>query len=225
MTFELTQPTTMKLDKLNARIERHGEAHVVAVDLKCTMQSNNALLDLFHPKLRAALFCSLPAEAAARRAAEDGQTEMSLPVSDLPNIAFTKLKYPVKWDLEATGYTCRIDHGLGGKSDIVLSLCTLKNFSFTPIEGGSVEAEFTISSAADIDERIAGKLSVMQQSDITLTLLGPQAVAGGLIDASAGSGAPGTGPAVEKPKASKPKSKAQQDATDAFVSAHGAAAH
>ena len=224
MIFELTAKTTMKLDKLNSRIEHHGEAHVLAIDLKCTMQSNNSLLDQFHPKLRAALFCSLPAEAAARRAAENGQTEMSLPVSDLPNIAFTKLKYPVKWDLEATGYTCRIDHGLGGKSDIVLSLCTLKNFSFAPIEGGSVEMEFTVSSAADIDERIAGKLSVMQQSDITMTLLAPQAVDGGIIDASAGSGAPGTGPALEATKASiKSKSKAHKDATAAFVDAHGPA--
>lgn len=214
--FELQSPSNVMLDKVNTRIEHHGEAHVLAVDLKVTLTTHNSVLDQFHSKLRAMLFCSLAADQM------DGQGELSLPVSDLPNITFTKIDYPIKWDLEATGYTCKVDHGLGGKSDLVLNLCTLKNFRFSPIEGGSVEVEFTISSAADIDERIAGKLSVMQQSDIAITLLAPQDVDGGVIDASAGSGAPGTGPALEAPKADKPKSKAHKDATAAFVEAHGA---
>lgn len=213
--FELRTPSNVMLDKVNTRIEHHGEAHVLAVDLKVTLTTNNSILDQFHSKLRAMLFCSLAAEEKA------GQGELQLPVSDLPNITFTKIDYPIKWDLESTGYTCKVDHGLGGKSDLVLNLCDLKNFRFSPIEGGSVEVEFTISSAADIDERIAGKLSVMQQSDIAITLLAPQDVDGGVIDASAGSGAPGTGPAVEAPKKDKPKSKAHKDATDAFVAAHG----
>ena len=218
--FELKNPTNVKLDKLNSRIEMHGEAHVLAVDLKCTLQTSSTILDQFHPDLRAALYCSLSAEAAAKRATEAGQTEMQLPITDLPNMRFVTLGYPLKWDIEATGYTCRIESGIGGKFDIVLKLCTLKNFRFTPIEGGSCEVELTISSAADIDERIAGKLSVMQQSDITLTLLAPTVVDGGLIDASAGSGAPGTGPAAEPEKKPKAKSKAVRDATDAFVDAH-----
>ena len=204
--FELTHPTDCALDKVNTSIEHHGEAHVLAIDLKVTLTTNNRILDSFHPRLRQMLFCALAAEAQA------GQGELQLPVSDLPNVTFTKLEYPIKWDLESTGYTCTVDHGLGGKSNIVLNLCTLKNFKFSPIEGGSCEVEFTISSAADIDGRIAGKLSVMQQSDITVTLLAPAAVEGGVIDASAG--APGT------EKAKKPRSKAHDAATDAFVAAH-----
>jgi hypothetical protein len=217
MTFELKTPTTVKLDKLNSRIEMHGEAHVLAVDLKVTLTTNNAILDSFHAKLRAMLFCNLPAEA------KEEQGELDLPVSDLPNVTFTKIDYPIKWDLEATGYTCRVDHGLGGDSDLVLNLCVLKNFKFSPIEGGSCEVEFTISSAADIDERIAGKLSVMQQSDITITLLAPAEVKDGMIDASAGSGAPGTGPAAEHEKPPKKQSKAVKDATAAFLESNGAA--
>ena len=212
--FELTTPTDVALDKVNTRIEHHGEAHVLAIDLKVTLTTNNLILDRFHPKLRSMLFCALAAEAKAE------QGELELPVSDLPNVTFTKLEYPIKWDLEATGYTCTVDHGLGGKSNVMLNLCTLKNFKLSPIEGGSCEVEFTISSAADIDERIAGKLSVMQQTDIAITLLAPAAIEGVVIDASAGSGAPGTGPAAEPAKAHKAKNKAHRDATDAFVDAH-----
>ncbi len=221
--FELTTPTTLKLDKLNPRVEHHGEALVPAVDLKCTLTTNNKVLDQFHPKLRAMLFCSLPAEQAAKRAAEDGQAEMQLPVSDLPNITFPKLEYPVKWDLELSGYTTRVDFGLGGNSDLVINLCVLKNFKFSPIEGGSCEVEFTISSAADIDANISGKLSMNQQQDITITLLGPNLTDGGVIDASAGSGAPGTRPAAEPDAKPKKQSKAVKDATAAFLDANGAA--
>ena len=72
MIFELTAKTTMKLDKLNSRIEHHGEAHVLAIDLKCTMQSNNSLLDQFHPKLRAALAHRDGLDARLREERADG---------------------------------------------------------------------------------------------------------------------------------------------------------
>ena len=221
MTFELKTPTTVSLENVSTRIEHHGDAHVLAVDLKVVLTSNNKTLDLFHPKLREALFCSLASDAS--KAA--GQGEIDLPVSDLPNMTFPMIDYPIKWDLELSGFVARIDYGLGGDADIVLNLCTLKRFKFSPIEGGSVAVEFTISSAADIDERIAGKLSVMQQQPISITLLAPALVEGDVIDVTAGSGAPGTGPALEAPKEPKPKSKAHRDATAAFLDVHAPQTH
>lgn len=216
MTFELTTPTTVSLENVSTRIEHHGESHVLAVDLKVLLTANNQMLDVFHPKLREALFCSLASDAA--KAA--GQEEMELPVSDLPNMTFPMIDYPIKWDLELSGFVARVDYGLGGDADIVLNQCTLKKFRFSAIEGGSVAIEFNISSSADIDERIAGKLSVMQQQSIGITLLAPSVVEGNVIDSTAGSGAPGTGPSLELPKEPKPKSKAHRDATDAFIDAH-----
>ena len=221
MTFELKTPTSVSLENVSTRIEHHGDAHVLAADLKVLLTTNNTTLDLFHPKLREALFCSLASDAA--KAA--GQTEMELPVSDLPNMTFPMIDYPIKWDLELSGFVARVDYGLGGDADIVLNQCTLKKFKFSAIEGGSVAIEFTISSSADIDERIAGKLSVMQQQAIYITLLAPALVEGDVIDVTAGSGAPGTGPALEAPKDSKPKSKAHRDATAAFLDAQAPLTH
>jgi hypothetical protein len=59
-----------------------------------------------------------------------------------------------------------------------------------------------------------------QQTDIVLTLIGPAVVEGGVIDSSAGSGAPGTGPVDEPEKPAKAKSKAHKTATEAFIQAH-----
>lgn len=167
--FQLPQPTTVYLDKLNTRVEHHGDQKVVAIDLKCTLQTHSIALDMFHPELRTRLYTRMdvPPEDP------DGQKNMELPVSELPNIALTQIEYPIKWNLEASGYTARIDYGRGGKSDIIIKLCVLKNVKFTPIEGGSVEIEFTLSSAADIDEGMVGKLGFKQQTEMVLTLTPP----------------------------------------------------
>lgn len=214
--FEFKTPTTVKLDKLNPRTERHGEALVPAIDMKCTWQTNNRSLDLLHPELRSALCSALP----DGQKTPDDQGELGLAISELPFIKFTKLHYPLRLDLEFSGYTTRVDHGLGDASDLVIGVCVLKNFCVTPLDGGSVEIEFTIQSAADIDERISGKLAMKQQQNIVITLLKPNEVQGDMIDASAGSGAPGTGPAAEPDPKPKKSSKAMRDATDAFVDAH-----
>ncbi len=206
--FELTVPTALRLEKASTRIEHHGDAQVTAIDLKVTLTANNKILDMFHVKLRTRLFGVLAAEASQA----PGQANLDLPVSDLPNITFPEIEYPIKWDREFSGYTTRIDRGLGGASNMVLNLCVLKSFKFTPIEGGSVEIEFTISSAADITEQMIGRLSVMQQNSLTLSLTAPALVEGGVIDASKDGDAPGTAKAKAKTKG--------KSATDEFVAQH-----
>ena len=222
MKFELVKPTTVKLKNAQSRPEHHGEALVLAMDLRLVWTTNNIALNLLSPALRNALFSTLPAgEEPEGDDDGDDQAELELPVSDRPFIALAKLKYPVKWELELSGYTLRLDYGLGGQSDSVVKVCVLKNFAITPIEGGSVEIEFTVSSSADITGEIVGRFSEKQQQDIVITLLAPAAVQGDAIDASAGSGAPGTGPAAEPEKEPKAPSKAKQDATAAFLERNG----
>lgn len=218
--FELKSPTTVRLKHASARKQHHGEALVLALDLRLVWTTNNRNLDGPFPGLRDALFAALPVGAEEP---DDDQTEMDLPVSETPFVRLAKLKYPVKWEDELTGYTVRQDYGLGGKSDKVLNVCVLKNFAVTPVEGGSVEIEYTVSSAADIDGEMVGAFMALIQQDIVITQLAPAAVQDGLIDASAGSGAPGTGPATETPKPEKSKSKAHKDATNAFIDAHAPA--
>lgn len=172
MQFELATATTLKLDNVNIRMEKHGEENVPAIDLAVTMMANNKVLDLLHKSLRTALFTKLGAEDS-----DDVQKEMDLPVDDLPNIRFSRVAYPIKIDDELMGYKLTVEYGVKEDTHLKLDLCKIKNFKITPIEGGSVEIKFTISSAAGVDERITGKFSMLQQSEITATLEAPEAVA------------------------------------------------
>lgn len=170
MQFELATATNLKLDNVNIRMEKHGEENVPAIDLAVTLTANNKMLDMLHKSLRTALFTKLGPEAT-----NDVQKEMDLPVDELPNIRFSKLAYPIKIDDKLAGYNLTVEYGVKEDTHLKLTLCELKNFRITPIEGGSVEVKFTISSAAGVDERITGKFSMLQQSEITATLEAPEA--------------------------------------------------
>lgn len=169
--FELLDFTGVKLDNTNSRMQKHGEENVPALDLAITLTANNKVLDLIHHALRPTLFCAQGAQGKAPT-----QAEMDLPVDDLPNVRFPHLDYPVKYDSMLTGYTLTVDYGRGGESNLRLKTCDIKTFKITPIEGGSVEVKFTVQCADGVDERIVGKLSMLQQSEISITLEGPEIV-------------------------------------------------
>lgn len=219
--FEFLTPTQFELNNFQTRIEKHGDANVLAVDLAVTLTTHNSILQLLHPELCAGIFTNLTAEQLARQDAEAGQTKMDLPVSELPNIRFDRLLYPLKWDLELTGYIVKVEQGINDDSAIVLNMCVLKKFNVTPIEGGSVEIKFTISSSADIGEDVTAKMPAKQQTKIAMTLTAPALVEGGAIDASQDGDAPGSETPEVKPagKGRKPP----KDATEAFVEASGGA--
>ena len=206
--FEFTSWTTLKLDSFSTRIEHHGEAHVLAVDLGVTLKAHNSILDLLNPRLRQRFYMNLSEEEKARVVREHGQAAMDLPISDLPNIAFPDLDYPLKFTKEYSGHVCTIEHGIDDTTAIVLDLCKLKSFRITPIEGGSVEIKFMISSAADIDERVTGTMPMKQQTDIRMKLVAPRTSDGNLVIEPP--------EVVEKPKRGKAKDVGRE-ATDAFV--------
>lgn len=230
--FELKQPTMVKLNHAKGRKEHHGEALVLALDLSVTWTTNNRALDMLDPELREALFSALP--PGTKPTTDQG--ELQLPVSDLPFVRLPRMKYPWKLEgVELTGYTLRLDYGTGGDSDKVVKVCKLKNFETTPIEGGSTEISFGISSAADIEGETVGLFSAYIQEGITITLLAPVKVDDGVIDASNGSGAPGTKPAAGEtgsleietnPPAAETKAQESgtkdrgRAATDAFIEQH-----
>lgn len=235
--FELLTPTTVRLNNVQSRKEHHGEDLVAAIDLSLTWATNNRALAMVHPDLRASLYCDM------RTPAERAQVEMDLPVDELPNIRFTKLTYPLKLETEQSGMTLRVDYGLGDGSDLILMQCKLSKIRITPIEGGSTEIKWSLSSASDIDERITGKLSMLQQQDIVITLLQPAVEGSDAVDgnpegfgfpfAADGDdalseedvfnhqpGDPESTPAPEKTKVSKPK---KLTASDVFIDQHGGA--
>lgn len=169
--FELLDFTGVKLDNVNSRMQKHREDNVPALDLAMTLTATNQVLDLIHHALRATLFCAKGAQGKSPT-----QAEMDLPVDDLPNVRFPHMDYPVKYDAMLVGYTLTVDYGRGGEQNLRLKTCDIKTFKISPIEGGSVEIKFTVQCADGIDERIVGKLSMLQQSEISITLEGPEIV-------------------------------------------------
>jgi hypothetical protein len=166
----LNKFTDVQLSNCQTRAEHHGEALVPAIDLTVIWQTNNRALDMLSADAREAFYTKLQ----QREQPEKGQQEVDLPVDELPNLRFPKLRYPLKFDNEQIGMHCEVDYGLGGKSNIHLSLCKVKNFQITPVEGGTAEWKFTISSAADLTEKTIGVLSMQQQHQISIKLLPPK---------------------------------------------------
>jgi hypothetical protein len=169
--FELLDFTRVKLDHTNSRMQKHNKENVPALDLAMTLTATNHVLGMIHPALRPILFCANGAQGK-----EPTQAELELPVDDLPNVRFPHFDYPVKYNSMLAGYTLTVDYGRGGEQNLRLKTCDIKTFRIRPIEGGSVEVKFTVQCADGIDERIVGKLSMLQQSEISITLEGPEIV-------------------------------------------------
>jgi hypothetical protein len=165
--LQLLEPTTVKLNNVQTRMENHGDDQVLAIDLSVTWNTNNRALSAINKQLRGAFFCDL------RQQADGVQSEMELPVDELPNVRLPGLDYPVKFDHTQMGARVEVAYGIAEESGVVLQLCKVSKFRITPIEGGSAEVKFAISSSADIDERTVGRLSVLQQHDISIKLTMP----------------------------------------------------
>lgn len=166
--LEMLEPTTVKLSNVQTRVERHGEDEVMAIDLAVTWNTNNRALTEIHKQLRNALFCN------HAQPSDSPQAEMDLPVYELPNVRVPGMDYPIKLDFQQIGARAEVAYGIDETTAIVLQLCKLHKFRITPIEGGSAEVKFAISSAADIDDHIIGTLSVLQQREISLKLTMPE---------------------------------------------------
>lgn len=166
--FELQNPTSVKLDNAQTRMQHHGDQLVPAVDLDLTWKTHNTVLDTLMPGLREALY-------AADETADADQAELDLPIDALSAVRFPLLKYPLKAGIEHCGMRLVVEYGLGGLgTDVVLTQCQVSKFEVSPISGGSVELSFRVSSAKDIDETTSGRLQLMQQREIVVRLLAPE---------------------------------------------------
>ncbi|SDX15071.1 hypothetical protein SAMN05518669_103409 [Variovorax sp. YR634] len=166
--LELLEPTTVKLSNVQTRVEKHGDEEVMAIDLAVAWNTNNRSLTAIQKQLRNALFCNLAQEI------DSPQAEMDLPVDEMPNVRVPGMDYPVKLDFQQIGARVEVAYGIDETTAIVLQLCKVHKFRITPIEGGSAEVKFAISSASEIDDHIIGTLSVLQQRDISIQLTMPE---------------------------------------------------
>lgn len=167
--LEMLEPTTVTLSNVQTRVEKHGDEDTMAIDLAVIWNTNNRALSSIHKQLRDALFCDM------RPPQETPQDEMDLPVVDeLPNLRLPGMDYPVKLDFQQVGARVEVAFGIDETSAIVLQLAKIHKMRVTPIEGGSAEVKFAISSSADIDDHIIGTLSVLQQREISIKVTMPE---------------------------------------------------
>lgn len=155
---------SVKLASVNARAEKHGEDTKPAYDLKIEATLPSSALIHFHPELRQHLF---------KKDENPDLVDQANPEAD----ALTILRYPklgpLKWDMEATGYTGVVAYGLGDKSDIQLGDdLKIDHFVFDPQNGGSVGVTFRVIAHLKTDD--VGKLCEFIQRDIELTLTPPE---------------------------------------------------
>ncbi|NDZ11530.1 hypothetical protein C7T35_01215 [Variovorax sp. WS11] len=167
--FELKDQTTMKLKKASTHVENHGDEERIALDLRVIWTTNNRNLNLIKKGLREAFFCDLRAQQ------QGDQEEMDLPVDELPNVRFPDLDYPIKIkDFQLMGARVEVAYGIDDASAVVMQLCKAHKFEFTPIEGGSVLIEYSISSSADIDRDMIGTTSMLQKHEISMKQTMPE---------------------------------------------------
>lgn len=157
MQFAFTDET-VRLANLNVRVEQHGAEERTAVDLKLEWATSNVRLDTFNPELKGFLYLS--GERPQRSVDGVEQIMSALRMTDLK---------PLKFATEVTGLTLKIEHGLGGKSDLVLGDATADTFEIEASEGGSVEIGFRVKALCS-DERVLGKLATLIHRDLPMSL-------------------------------------------------------
>lgn len=149
--FELPlTEATATLENLNARMEKAGADKIPAADLKLSVAQSADVLAHFSPELKGFLFD----ESGPRDLAEGMRLRQA------------HLDYPIGLDHEMTGATVKIEYGVG--KPLEFTECKVNQFRITPMDGGSVVVGFRVQCRPD--EKQIGKLYLLQEQGVTLTL-------------------------------------------------------
>lgn len=152
------------LANLTTRVEKHGDEDKPAASLKCEITLANTVLDQFNPKLLKAFYENNEAKAQAELIKNDM----------FPDLKFLPLK-PISWDEEYENNRVLLVNDLNPEEvNFILADCTLKGFSFTMKDGGSVTVSFTIN--CDPSGEAIGWLYNMQKHNILITIEAPEAL-------------------------------------------------
>lgn len=171
MTFEIEDFTNAKLTSVNCRSEKRGPDDLMpAVDLSFTIDAPNTVLSSFDKHLLSSIYFKSENGPVGGQGTLEGVEELAA----LPNLRFPNMG-PLKWGKDLTGYTLTIDHGLGGKSELVLVDCKVNEFKLQPKEGGTVEVKFRVQCSTSLNEKTLGKLSLLIQHEIPIKLAAPEA--------------------------------------------------
>lgn len=204
MNFSLPNFTTVKVDHVNVRPEKHGDQSVTAVDVRFVLTGESRpTLALLDPKLCAFLYHD--ADAAA------GQEEIDGVEPSMPNLRFARIKGPLKWDDEIAGARVEVDFGLGGDSNIVLQPAKVNDFKAECMEGGTVELSFRVQCSV-LPDGVLDKFGKLLNCETEVTVVPPEAGTGAVIDGSLAAFEKDHPGAASKPAA---------EAGDIFAQQHG----
>lgn len=169
--FAFRETTDVTLVHVNFRKELHGDEHVQAVDMTMSVDLPNTVLDTMRPGLREALYWN--ADAAA------GQEEIYGIPSTLPNLRFPDLN-DGKFALvgkknKLAGYDLSIEYGLGDdQSNMHFDCCKVVKRVIEVKEGGTVNVKWQVQYSGDrLDQETCGKLALLEQDLIAITLIPP----------------------------------------------------
>lgn len=176
--FELKEPTKAKIteidvlsDKDRAPDDNPGSA------ITFNMTVGNDVLIMFDGFLRGMLYSKSAEKTQPQQQGLDGVAKVGGVdiISDMPKLTTIGMKLrEFAWDLECTGYTAVIDHGMGGpKSNIQLNDGKLSNFKIFPKEGGSTGIKFR-AEFPDINAQVHGKLALLKSQEVLVTFDPPQ---------------------------------------------------
>lgn len=150
LDFALSKATAT-LENFNTRTEKSGPDKVPAADLKISCVRSADILAHFSPTLKAMLFN------------EDGPRDLA----EGMQLRDPHMVYPLARDEEMTGATVSIDYGVSKPMEFADA--KVNQFRITPMEGGSVIVGFRVQCKPD--EKQAGKLYMLQEQGITLTIV------------------------------------------------------
>lgn len=163
--FELPKNTRLQITKATPRKECHGDEHVQAISLRMAWDTTNESLEKLHPNLKAMLFWKTPTEEAQDRI--EGLPDIT------PNLRVPTMATPIKIELDLTGYTLTIDHGIDESTALQLYQCSLDKFAVDPKEGGSVTIAWSVASNKQVTPEIVGALCGLEGESVTVELVAP----------------------------------------------------
>lgn len=157
----------MLLAHINARSEKHGEEREPAADIKLQASMPNDVLDIFHPKLKAALYHFDESRSDLADKGKQGEAGY------LPHLTFDNLA-PLKLSDEMLGAKCTIRVS---RSPVVFENVKINAIQLDPQDGGTVD--ITIRVQGHPDEEQFGKLYGHQQKEVSVTIEEGEAPASG----------------------------------------------
>jgi hypothetical protein len=166
-TFDLPKSASLSLKKVTPRKENHGPDLIQAISLRfewAPMEPGQAL-DMLAPGLLDMLFWTPP----------DVATQLEL--DGLPPVKkhrrVSAVAMPIKIDMEFSGYTLTIDHGIDETSALQLYSCELGKFTVDAKDGGFTTIGFSVASNKEMTPELVGQLCALEGGSVTATLEAP----------------------------------------------------